>query len=266
MVRNKSKTKNTCSPSFHFSQAQLQFWLFHLPNPSATGREGMGVAVSSLHVVPAAPSSSCCSPASLWGPTHRLPCLAWAPSMGYSPSGKGCYSVGLPLGHRSCQETCSYMGSSPQAVAPARSLLLCGLSMGCRGTTGFTMVSSMGCRGISALVSETPPTLLPFWPRCHRAVPHTFFLTPHCHAAFWAFFKHVFPEAPLWWLRGSAMPCGGWLEPLESKAGPTAPWLLPGHRHPAHYVSIKRLAQEEMSWENLRTVVANLHHLQYVKW
>ncbi|XP_048158286.1 uncharacterized protein LOC125325369 isoform X1 [Corvus hawaiiensis] len=37
-----------------------------------------------------------------------------SPSMGYSPSGTGCSSVGPPQGHKSCQKTCSSMASSLQ--------------------------------------------------------------------------------------------------------------------------------------------------------
>ncbi|KAK4810725.1 hypothetical protein QYF61_007699 [Mycteria americana] len=41
---------------------------------------------------------------------------AWVPSMGCSPSGTDCSSVGPPQGHRSCQQTCSSVGSSLHGV------------------------------------------------------------------------------------------------------------------------------------------------------
>uniref|UniRef100_A0A8C8E4F2 Caspase activity and apoptosis inhibitor 1 n=1 Tax=Otus sunia TaxID=257818 RepID=A0A8C8E4F2_9STRI len=44
------------------------------------------------------------------------------------PSGTGCSSVGPPRGHKSCQQTCSSVGSSLHgATGPARSLLQHGL-------------------------------------------------------------------------------------------------------------------------------------------
>jgi len=115
---------------------------------------------------------------------------AWVPSMGCSPSGTGCSSVGPPWDHEPCQKTCSDVGSSLHGSAgPGRSLLQRGLptgsqppsgihllwrgvpsmgyrwrsappwtSMGCRGTACLTMVFIMGCKGkLSVLVSQAPP-------------------------------------------------------------------------------------------------------------
>jgi len=109
----------------------------------------MGVTVSSSHVVSAAPCPSgrrlltlfpCSSVrVPLMGdsspqtsPTGVLPmgcsssqtAPAWFPSTGCSPSGSGCSSVGPPRGHKSCQQTCSCVGSSLHGSAgPARTLL-----------------------------------------------------------------------------------------------------------------------------------------------
>jgi len=115
---------------------------------------------------------------------------AWVTSMGCSPSGTGCSSVGPLWGHKPCQQTCSSMGSSLHgSTGPSRSLLQHGIptrsqpplgmhllwhgvpsigcrwrsaplwtSMDCRGTICLTMVFIMGCKGkLSALASQTPP-------------------------------------------------------------------------------------------------------------
>ena len=102
-VRIKPNPKNTSSipplpPSFFpGSTSLLIFYL--LPLRSAGGR-GMGVAFSSSHIVSATPSSSHSSPAPVWGPSHeRL-------------SSTNCSSMGPPRGHKSCQQTCSSVGSS----------------------------------------------------------------------------------------------------------------------------------------------------------
>jgi len=83
--------------------------------------------------------------------------------------------VGPLRGHKSCQQTCSSMGSSLHgSTGPARSLLqhwlprhhrllwahppaLAWTNMGCRGTASLTMVFITGCRGTSALAPGTPP-------------------------------------------------------------------------------------------------------------
>ena len=116
---------------------------------------------------------------------------AWVPSTGCSPSGADCSSVGPPRGHKSCQQTCFGVGSSlhgatgpqvlpgacssagfPQGHSLLRASTCSGVgsstgcrwisappwtSMGCRGTACLTMVFTMGCRGISALVPGAPP-------------------------------------------------------------------------------------------------------------
>jgi len=172
----------------------------------------MGVAVNSPHIVSTAPSSSHSSPAPGWGPSHRTQLSrnlsnvghsyrlrysqttpAWVPSMGCSPSGTGCSSVGRPLSHKSCQKTCSSMGSSlstgPHVLAGTcssagsprgHSFLWASTcssvessidyrwisttlwtSVFCRGTACLTMVCTMGCRGIcSSAWSISSPFLL----------------------------------------------------------------------------------------------------------
>jgi len=70
--------------------------------------------------------------------------------MGHSPSDTDFSSVGPQWGHESCWKSCSSVGSSPQATAPARGLLQCGLSTGCSFfqcmSTCSSKGSSMGCR------------------------------------------------------------------------------------------------------------------------
>jgi len=147
----------------------------------------MGVVVSSSHIVSAVSSSSlpllCEVP--LTGNSSPQTAPALVPSVGCSPSGIGCSSVGPPQGHKSCQQTCSSMGCSlPVSTGPGRSPLQRGLStgsckhpcalarcpqraacgcvppwtsMGYRGTACLTMVFSTGCKGISAPVPGAPP-------------------------------------------------------------------------------------------------------------
>jgi len=150
--------------------------------------------------------------------------------MGYSPSGTDCYSVGPPWGHRTWQKTCSRTSSSPQAVAPGSSHLLCGLSMGCTRTTCLTRVFSTGCRGSSALA---PGALLPSSSLTlvlQGCFSHIF---PHSSlpCSVLPFIKYIFPEVPPLWPRGSAVPCGGvgwsWLGPAVSGAGQPRPLLSP---------------------------------------
>jgi len=145
---------------------------------------------------------------------------AWVPSMGCSRSGTGCSSMGPPWGHKSCQQTCSSMGSSlsmgPQVLAGAgsrmgspwgRSFLRAstcsgvGSSMGCRwrsappwastgfrGTVCLAMVFSTGCRGISA----PAPGALPHPPSSMTSVSAELFLshilTPFSPCNCWGFF------------------------------------------------------------------------------
>uniref|UniRef100_A0A8C8A6C9 Caspase activity and apoptosis inhibitor 1 n=1 Tax=Otus sunia TaxID=257818 RepID=A0A8C8A6C9_9STRI len=69
----------------------------------------------------------------------------WVPSPGCSPSGTGCSSVGPPRGHKSCQQTCSSVGSSLHgATGPARSLLQHGLPTGSQPPSGTSPCSGVG--------------------------------------------------------------------------------------------------------------------------
>ena len=171
----------------------------------------MGVVVSSSCVVSATPSSSRSSPAPAWDPTHGrqsftnfsnqlLPtgCRSsqcapvWVLSMGCSPSGTDCFSIGHPQGSRVLPEDLLQHGSSPrghmffQEPVPVRALHRVTASFGahppaparcppraagwisappwtsmcCRGTTCITMVFIMGCRGISAPAPGAPPSSL----------------------------------------------------------------------------------------------------------
>jgi len=113
----------------------------------------MVVAVSSSHVVSATPSSSCSSLAAVWDPSHGRQlctnCSSVSPSHRCSPSGTGCSSVGHPQSHKSCQQTCSGVGSSlNSSTGPARSLLQ--LPTGSQSPSGTSTCSGMGCRWISA--------------------------------------------------------------------------------------------------------------------
>ena len=66
---------------------------------------------------------------------------AWVPSMGCSPSGTDCSSVGPPRGHKSCQKTCSSVGSSLHgATGPARSLLQHELPTGSQPPSGTQLL------------------------------------------------------------------------------------------------------------------------------
>lgn len=59
-----------------------------------------------------------------------LNCSSMAPSMGCSPLGMGYFSTGPPRDDKSCEQTCSSVGSSVHKCADtARSLLQCGLLM-----------------------------------------------------------------------------------------------------------------------------------------
>jgi len=104
-------------------------------------------------------------------------CPTWVLPMGCSPSGTGCSKVGPLQSHKSCQETCSSMGSSlsigPQVLPEAcssvgspqgHSLFWASTCSGVVSSTDCRWISappwtSMGCRGTSALTPETPPPL-----------------------------------------------------------------------------------------------------------
>ncbi|KAK4825641.1 hypothetical protein QYF61_001426, partial [Mycteria americana] len=122
------------------------------------------------------------SPAPAWGPSHRRqsstnfsneqaapawvsngvtspaskPAPAWASlSMGSRVLPGACSIAGFPRGHSLFQaSTCSSMEFSTCCnwIPPPP-----WTSMGCRGTACLTMVFTMGCRGISALVPGAPP-------------------------------------------------------------------------------------------------------------
>lgn len=108
----------------------------------------------------------------------------------------------IPQGHRSSQKTCSSMGSSPWAAAPARSLLLHGLSTDCTSSRhiplpGRGVAHGLQC-GYSALqegnvllhwlqgISALAPGVLPafsftYLGICSLFFPH-FFVTPLFHS------------------------------------------------------------------------------------
>jgi len=79
------------------------------------------------------------------------------PSMGHRSCQKTCSSVGSPQCHSLllCTSTCSDMGSSMGCRWISGSLWTL---MGCRGTTCLTVVFSRVCRRISAQVPGEPPT------------------------------------------------------------------------------------------------------------
>jgi len=145
----------------------------------------MGAAVSSSHVVSAAPSSSA------GGLLTLCPCSSVKiPLGGGSSSGTGCSSVGPPRGHKPFQQTC--FSSVHGSAGPGRGLLQCGLvtgsqlpsgihllrhgvpsmgygwisaplwtSMVCRGTTCLTMVFIMSCnKSLCSDISSTSSPLL----------------------------------------------------------------------------------------------------------
>ena len=157
----------------------------------------MGVAISSSHVVSAAPSSSgggllTLFPCSSVGSHPREAVLhklihresfPWAAVLcellqhGSFPWGAGlqeqtapawaplsigparsCSSTGFPWGHSLLwASTCPGEGSSTDCKWISAPPCT---SLGCRGTACLTMVFTTGCRGISALVRGAPPPVL----------------------------------------------------------------------------------------------------------
>jgi len=122
-MKNKNKTKGIFSPPLPPPQAQLHSPCSLPSAHSGAGGQGVGVVVSSSHLVSASPSSSHSSLAPAWGPSHRRQtttnisnmgpshrlqlftnCPVWMLPTGCSPSGTGCSSVGPLWGHKSCQE------------------------------------------------------------------------------------------------------------------------------------------------------------------
>ena len=83
-------------------------------------------------------------------------------------------------------------------------------SMGSRVDICPTVVSSKGCRGISALATGAPPPLFVHSPWCLQGcLSHWFSSLLTLLQDVLNFLKHFFPEAPPSWLRGSVMPSGG---------------------------------------------------------
>ena len=158
------------------SGTQLQSW-FSLPCPWAMQKDRELGLQSGCHTAPvfsAAPSSSHSylfqhgfppkgdSPP--WNSSLRIPptgCISswtapmWLSSTECSPSGTRCSRVRLPQGHKSCQQTCSSMGSSLHGSAgPSRSLFQHGISTESQplsdASTCSGLGTSTGCRWIFA--------------------------------------------------------------------------------------------------------------------
>ena len=112
----------TPSPTLLFFSGSTSLPVFSTLSPQAEQEDGMGVAVSSSHVVFAAPSSSgggllTLLPYSSMGSIHQERVLHellqhGSFTSGCSPSGTGFSSVGPTWGHKPCQQTCSGVGSS----------------------------------------------------------------------------------------------------------------------------------------------------------
>jgi len=172
--------KNTFTPTPPFFLGLTLLPSSLSPPSSGAGGWGMGVAVSSSHVVCAAPSSSdfhCSSVRSLSRETilhkllqhesfpraaalHELPQRGSLPT-GCSPSGTSCSSMSPPRRHKPCQQTCSGMGSSLHgSTGPGRSLLQPGLPMGSQG-----VLQASTCCGVGSLPRTAGGSLL------HRGPP-----------------------------------------------------------------------------------------------
>ncbi|KAK4825359.1 hypothetical protein QYF61_026878 [Mycteria americana] len=151
----------------HLDAAQLHSQ-FSLPPPptSGTGGRGMEVAGRTPHTLPllqrGVPAMGDSPPRT--SPTWVLPtgcsssptAPAWVPFMGCSPSGTDCSSVGPPWGHKSCQQTCSSMGSSLHGSrGPARSLLQCGLPTGSQPPSGIHLLWRGVLHGLQVDICST---------------------------------------------------------------------------------------------------------------
>lgn len=92
-----------------------------------------------------------------------MTCSSVVPSQRLQTLRNRLLQYGYPEGHRSCQKTCSGMGSSPWAAAPARSLLLHGLCTDCTfkhiHLAGHAAGHGLQC-GCSVLLEEN---VLPHW-------------------------------------------------------------------------------------------------------
>lgn len=102
------------------------------------------------------------------------------------------------------------------------------ISTGCRGTQYSTMVSHMGCTGISTPAPGAPP--LP--PSLNFALTGLFFtfllLTLPRHVL--SFLKYIFTEVPPSWLRGSALSYTGSIGASRSLPSGTRQPLVSSHR------------------------------------
>ena len=119
--------------------------------------------------------------------------------MGCSPSGADCSSMGPPWGHKSCQQTCSSVGSST----------------GCRWISAPPWIS-MGCRGnLSAPAPGAPPLLPSSLTLVSAELFLSHLLTPLCHCNCYSpetsfpFLKYVILEVLPLWLMGSALASSG---------------------------------------------------------
>ena len=121
----KNKSKSTFPPALPSSRAQLHPQFPYLIPSSGTGGWGMGVVVSSSHVVSATPPSSRSSPAPAWGPTHGRQSFmifsSVSPSHGVQIFTK-CSSVGPFHRVQSIKNGLLQCGSPPGATGPARKL------------------------------------------------------------------------------------------------------------------------------------------------
>lgn len=116
-------------------------------------------------------------------------------------------------GMRQRNKTCFFMGASPWATVPAKSLFQHGLSISSSVLWGIstcsTVVLATGCRGISALVHLLP--LFFYWPWClwgcfsHSPPPSLFSL---CCAVILPFLKYVITELLPALLIGSTLASG----------------------------------------------------------
>lgn len=116
------------------------------------------------------------------------------------------FIVDSPMCHWPCQKICSCMVLSPCAAVPAGIQPQPEHFMGCSflqaypaysaeqgtpwdagETTCFTMVFSVGCRGISALVLWCFLSFLPHRPWCLQGCFLHIFITPHSHSCCAAF-------------------------------------------------------------------------------
>ncbi|KAM9599800.1 uncharacterized protein ACIBXB_003644 [Morphnus guianensis] len=197
-MRNKTKSQNTCPPPLPSFQAQLHSQILFLPHPAAQGdRDGVydqfitryfccfiilrgrthhTLPLLQCGVPPTGDSPPRTSP--MWvlpmGCSSSRTAPAQVPSTACSPSGAHCSSVGPPQGHKSCQKTCSSVGSSLHASAgPARSLLQRGVPTGSQPPLGTHLLRRGDLPGLQVEICSTVDLhglqgdSLP-----HRGLPH----------------------------------------------------------------------------------------------